>query len=200
MAQAARRSARPSSEAEQAEKLAQYGPTGWSSCPSASAGGSGGWSRAGVRWRWDEVIFELLHPPTASYENPALRPNSRSCVLRITTPYGAVLLTGDIEERDEGALVSSGSPLRAMTLLVPHHGSGTSSTTAFIAAVKPEHAIFAVGYRNRFVHPKRDVLARYEAAGVQVWRTDRDGAITLKLAPAGTTVTGFRAERQRYWR
>lgn len=156
--------------------------------------------RAGVHWRWNSIAFELLHPPVASYEDPSPRPNSRSCVLRIATAHGAVLLTGDIEERDERLLLNGTAALRARVLLAPHHGSGTSSTGAFIAAVKPEHAVFAVGYRNRFGHPKRDVVGRYEAAGANILRTDSDGAITFKIAPNGVAVTRFREMRQRYWR
>jgi competence protein ComEC len=62
------------------------------------------------------------------------------------------------------------------------------------------HAIFAVGYRNRFGHPKEAVLARYVAAGANVWRTDRDGAVTVKLEAGGTTVARYREESPRYWR
>jgi len=156
--------------------------------------------RAGPRWEWDGVTFELLYPPGASYNNPWLKPNSRTCVLRITTAHGAVLLTGDIEERDERWLLAEPRRLQAAAMLVPHHGSGTSSSTAFIAAVNPEHAVFAVGYRNRFGHPKREVVTRYENAGASLWRTDRDGAVTLALQPTGVKVTCYRGEQRRYWR
>jgi competence protein ComEC len=111
-----------------------------------------------------------------------------------------VLLTGDIEERDERLLVAAGGTLAASTLLVPHHGSGTSSSAAFLGAVRPAHAVFTVGYRNRFGHPKEAVLARYAAVGASVWRTDRDGAVTVKLAADGTTVARHREQRPRYWR
>jgi competence protein ComEC len=121
-------------------------------------------------------------------------------VLRVETRHGAVLLTGDIEERDERRLLAAGEPLRAATLLAPHHGSGTSSSVAFLDAVRPVHAVFTVGYRNRFGHPKEAVLARYAAAGASVWRTDRDGAVTMKLAEGGTAVARHRGERPRYWR
>jgi competence protein ComEC len=156
--------------------------------------------RAGARWEWDGVRFTLLHPPTGSYEDPWLKANSRSCVLRVETRHGAVLLTGDIEERDERLLLAAGGPLDAATLLVPHHGSGTSSSAAFLGAVRPAHAVFTVGYRNRFGHPKEAVLARYAAAGARVWRTDRDGAVMMRLGEGGTAVDRYREARPRYWR
>jgi competence protein ComEC len=156
--------------------------------------------RAGVRWTWDGFGFELLHPPTASYEDPFVRPNSRSCVLRVSGPGGAVLLSGDIEERDEHLLLAAGARLRAEVLLVPHHGSGTSSTPAFLAAVRPAHAVFTTGYRNRFGHPKADVLARYRATGAAAWRTDRDGAVTVTIATGGLAVARYRDAQPRYWR
>lgn len=156
--------------------------------------------RAGVRWDWDGHRFEILHPGLASYDDPLARPNSRSCVLRVDGPGGAVLLTGDIEDRDERSLLAAGAVRRAEVLLVPHHGSGTSSTPAFLAAVRPAHAVFTTGYRNRFGHPKADVLARYAATGVATWRTDRDGAVTVTIATAGVQVTRYRDEARRYWR
>jgi len=156
--------------------------------------------RAGASWTWDGVRFVLLHPAAASYDDPWLRPNSRSCVLRVETRHGAVLLTGDIEARDERRLLEGGDALAASTLLAPHHGSGTSSSPEFLSAVRPAHAVFAVGYRNRFGHPKEAVLARYAAAGASVWRTDRDGAVTVRLDEGGTSVARYREENPRYWR
>jgi competence protein ComEC len=85
-------------------------------------------------------------------------------------------------------------------LLVPHHGSGTSSTAPFLAAVRPAHAVFATGYRNRFGHPRPDVLARYVATGAATWRTDRDGAVTVTIATDGVAVARYRDAQPRYWR
>jgi competence protein ComEC len=156
--------------------------------------------RAGPRWEWDGVAFGLLHPPAASYADPWRKSNSRSCVLRIDARGGAVLLTGDIEERDERALLAAGTALGASVMLAPHHGSATSSSPALLAAVRPAHAVFTVGYRNRFGHPKQEILARYLAMGAAVWRTDRDGAITVRLQPDAVTVSRYRDESPRYWR
>ena len=85
-------------------------------------------------------------------------------------------------------------------LLVPHHGSRTSSTEEFIAALAPRWAVVPAGYRNRFGHPARDVLERYERAGVGVLRTDRDGAVSVLLKKDSLQVRGERLGRPRYWR
>jgi competence protein ComEC len=83
-------------------------------------------------------------------------------------------------------------------LLAPHHGSGTSSTLAFLQAVRPHAAIFQVGYRNRYHHPQRQVYERYRLLGVDRLRTDETGAITLDFG-ASVTISSYRATRLRYW-
>lgn len=124
---------------------------------------------AGQRWRWDGVDFAVLAPPPVAGGGPPLRSNALSCVLRISAgPAGAsALLTGDIEQAQEAALVAGqAAALRSDVLLVPHHGSRTSSTAGFIDAVAPGVAVFQTGYRNRFGHPAPEVLARYAGRGV----------------------------------
>ena len=71
---------------------------------------------------------------------------------------------------------------------------------AFLGPVRPSHAVFTVGYRNRFGHPKQEVVARYLRAGAAIWRTDRDGAVTVRLEAGGATVSRYRDESRRYWR
>ena len=156
----------------------------------------------GIEWTWDDVKFSLLHPPLASYGEAAVKPNDRSCVLRIEAHGQVALLAGDVEARSESLLLDGDlAALRAEVLVVPHHGSRTSSTPAFLAAVEPQVAIVSAGYRNRFGHPRADVVARYEARGTAVTRTDRDGAVTLVLgASPPLTWTVERARRARYWR
>jgi competence protein ComEC len=151
---------------------------------------------AGEAWEWDGVRFEFLHP--ARDAQPARR-NDMSCVLQISTAGGAMLLTGDIERAAENALLLNFTKLRSDVLLIPHHGSRTSSSEPFIAAVAPRWAIVAAGYRNRFGHPSAEVLERYRAAGAGVWRTDLDGAVHVVLSSEGTRMTGERALRARYW-
>jgi competence protein ComEC len=149
---------------------------------------------AGQQWTWDGVRFEFLHPAAGrSYKR-----NDTSCVLRIEASGGSVLLTGDIERGAETALLNGNFNLKSDVLLVPHHGSKTSSTAPFIAAVAPRWAVVAAGYRNRFGHPNGAVLERYRAAGAQTLRTDQDGAISIVLEKTTSIVTE-RARRARYW-
>jgi competence protein ComEC len=150
---------------------------------------------AGRRWEWDGVRFEFLHPPPR-WESA--RRNNQSCVLRVEAGGSAMLLTGDIERLAEALL--AGESVKADVLLVPHHGSRTSSSEAFIEAVGPRWAIVPAGYRNRFGHPAREVLARYEAAQVSVLRTDLGGAVSVVLNRDATQVRAQRTLNPRYWR
>jgi competence protein ComEC len=154
------------------------------------------------------VVFEVLHPEaevlavTKDAKGPAVnrKTNHFSCVLRVTAGSRRMLLTSDIEALDEAALLARyPGDLAADVLLVPHHGSKTSSTAAFLNAVAAPTAIIPVGYRSRFGHPKAEVVARYEAMATSLWRTDRDGAVAVRLAESGVTVSGWRHEHGRYW-
>ena len=109
-----------------------------------------------------------------------------------------MLLTGDIERQAEYEVLQRLNP-NAQVLLVPHHGSRTSSTAEFIAAVAPRWAVVPAGYRNRFGHPSAEVVERYRAAGVRVMRTDLDGAVTVSLNADSYSLEGQRARRARYW-
>jgi len=154
---------------------------------------------AGQRWEWDGVVFEMLQPAPASYADLALKANARSCTLRISAQGRAVLLAGDIEAAQEAALVNGSlGKLRADVLLAPHHGSGTSSTPAFLAAVQPSIGVFQVGYRNRYRHPKKEVFERYGELDIQRLRTDDSGAISFAFGP-GIAVEEFRRTHARYW-
>jgi competence protein ComEC len=174
----------------------------------------------GQSWHWDGVRFEVLHPNAMDYERK-LKPNALSCVLRVTTliwqtggasdvalhpPHAeqdkvktvSALLAGDIEAFQEQSLVQSGQILQADWLLVPHHGSATSSTPVFLQAVEPSVAIVQAGYRNRFGHPKSDVLQRYSDLGVLVVQTPRCGA-SMWRSDQPKLVQCERNQRQRYW-
>jgi competence protein ComEC len=154
---------------------------------------------AGQSWNWDGVQFEILHPTAGSYDSAKWKPNARSCTVKITNGKQAILLAGDIEAVQEDELIGSqGDKLRATVLLAPHHGSGTSSTEAFLRTVKPELALFQVGYRNRFHHPKPEVYERYGDLGIKRLRSDESGAVTLQF---GSTLDAheYRREHARYW-
>ena len=153
--------------------------------------------RAGQSWLWDGVRFDVLHPPQAS--DAAGKDNDRSCVLRIAAGERAVLLPADLEARGEAALLSSSPALSADVLIAPHQGSRTSSTPDFVAAVAPRAVVFPAGYRNRYGHPHADVVERYRAVAQRLLRTDRDGAVTIDLAPSGVQLQAERAVYRRYW-
>jgi competence protein ComEC len=112
-------------------------------------------------------------------------------------------LPGDLEARQERDLIDrlGATALAAEILVVPHHGSNTSSTDAWIAAVSPRWALVQAGYRNRFGHPTAKVLARYEQAGVKVLRTNRDGAIAIELrSNESPRILRSRLDQPPYWR
>ena len=154
---------------------------------------------SGQRWVWDGVTFEVLHPSVEAYAEKT-KSNHLSCVLMVEAGGRRMLLTSDIEAPDEAEILARYSGLLAAdVLLVPHHGSKTSSTPAFISAVGASDVVIPVGYRNRFGHPKSEILARYETAGPRIWRTDRDGAVRIALSKEGSIFNAWRSEHKRYW-
>lgn len=155
---------------------------------------------AGQSWEWDGVRFEMLHPGWESYADERLRKNARGCTLKITSPYGSVLLPADIERESEAEILARTPDALAATLVVaPHHGSKTSSTEAFIRQVNPSIVIFTAGYRNSFGHPKPEVVERYRALGSRMYRSDTDGAVSLRFGIEGVSARTYRQEHLRYW-
>ncbi len=155
--------------------------------------------QAGQAWEWDGMRFEMLHPSPASYDNPRLKPNARSCTLKVTHGGQSILLAGDIERHEEAVLVAEqGARLQSTVLLAPHHGSGTSSTRDFLQAVNPRLALFQVGYRNRYHHPKSEVYERYGELGIYRVRSDESGAVTLRFGDT-LQVDEYRGSHARYW-
>ncbi|GAB4166712.1 MAG: DNA internalization-related competence protein ComEC/Rec2 [Rhodocyclaceae bacterium] len=155
---------------------------------------------AGQRWTWDGVAFEVLHPAARDYARARTPANALSCVVRIEAAGTAVLLTADIEADSEAKMLArEAGRLHAAVLVAPHHGSRSSSSPEFLAAVGARRIVISLGYRNRFRHPHPAVLERYRAGAEQVLRTDRDGAVTLRLRPGAVAVETARGERRRYW-
>lgn len=158
---------------------------------------------AGQRWVWDGVAFEVLHPTGAEPDHPA-RPNTASCVLRVASAEGGphaqavALLVGDIEAAQEQALLARSAPVKTDVLLVPHHGSKTSSSPAFLDAVQPRTALVQAGYRNRFGHPAPEVLQRYAQRQVPVVESARCGAAIWSSARPDV-VECERDKGRRYW-
>jgi competence protein ComEC len=150
-------------------------------------------------WQWERLQMSVLAPPEASGQPPPLwRPrneNDRSLVLRLQ--YGAVrlLLTGDIEQATERWLLAQGADVRADILKVPHHGSKTSTSRAFVQQVQPRVGIISTGAGNPFSHPHQQVLDVLAQQGVAVWRTDEHGAITISSDGTGYRVSAVRPYR-----
>jgi competence protein ComEC len=153
--------------------------------------------------RWGEATIQVLNPPPRAHPAlrlgtrpargapfPGLRSNDASLVLRLGIGTQAALLTGDVEREGELALLRRPAALRAQVLKVPHHGSRTSSSSAFLAAVRPEVALVSAGYRNRFNHPHPEIVERYHALDVRFFRTDLHGAIRVEMTTDGTQVRG----------
>lgn len=150
--------------------------------------------RGGASWEWDGVRFEILHP-----DGPGWDDNDGSCVLRVDGPF-TVLLAGDIEAAAEARLAAA-AKLRADVLVAPHHGSRTSSTETFVAAVRPSVVVYGAGWRNHFRHPRPEVVARYAAVGGRQYVTGNGGAISIARDPASgrLEVREHRREAARFW-
>ncbi len=154
--------------------------------------------QAGQTWIWDDVRFTVLYP-TPQFLHLG---NDSSCVLKIGEGEGAILLTGDIEKMSENYLVQhEGHLLAAQILVAPHHGSRTSSTLGFIAAVGAKYVLFPIGYLNRFHFPSQIVVTRYLRSGAQLLDTAHSGAITFKLDAQGKVkeITEYRKQQRRVW-
>ncbi len=147
--------------------------------------------RRGDEMRWGEVRMTVLWPESAAPEKAAQ--NDDSIVLRLTDKSQTLLLTGDIERPVERKLVSLGDDLQAAFLKIPHHGSRTSSTEPFLEAVRPQFVAVSVGENNPFGHPSADVLERAERDGARLYRTDRNGAITILTDGHSLDVSTFEA-------
>ena len=156
--------------------------------------------RRGEQWQWDGVDFSVLHPDARSYR----KGNNASCVIRIEARGGGrILLTGDMEAESERVLLQeSRERLPVDVLVVPHHGSLTSSSPDFVEAVHPDYALFPTGYRNRYQFPRKPVVDRYRKAGAVLFDTAVHGAITLRLRSGSLTpeAEAFRCSHRHYWR
>jgi len=193
---------------------------------------------AGQHWQWDGVDFSILWPDPGPLSG---NPNAHCCVLRVSmagagespghaagspaAPTVSALLAADIEAPVERILLARDrSALPAQIVVVPHHGSKTSSTEPFLDSIEPLVAVFQVGYRNRFHHPNPGVFERYLGRHIELTRSDVDGAVQIMAAgvraqgtlaagnpaqgnlaqdtpppPATLTLERYRTAHHRYW-
>lgn len=159
---------------------------------------------AGQHWHWDGVDFKILHPSLEDYArlNRKSDSNALSCVLKVSHQDQHILLTGDLPEKEEISLLERwGKQLKADILVAPHHGSKTSSSTAFLDTVQPHTVWISAGYRNRFKHPHPEVLERYRTMTTKHWRTDHHGQLSWRSThQTGSTVThSWRQHARHYW-
>jgi len=150
----------------------------------------------GERFAVSEIEVEILWPGP-SHKLGKAPSNNDSLVLRLCRAETCVLLPGDIEPKVEKELAQSGVPLRAAALKVPHHGGRDATGKDFLAAVGPEVAVVSVGATNPFGHPFDDVIGRLQASAAQVYRTDRDGSVTLKVGKDSLDTAGYLEQQRR---
>lgn len=153
--------------------------------------------RRGQSWNWDGVQFDFLN----SLSEHGKADNNDSCVLKISSRYGSILLPGDIERKAEKQLlVSMPAEIRNIDVLIsPHHGSKTSSTEEFLKQLNPQLVVVSAGYLNRFNHPSPRVVERYKAFSSAMINTSSSGSIRLRFAEAGIDVQAWRTVFRRYW-
>ncbi|MEO8464421.1 MAG: DNA internalization-related competence protein ComEC/Rec2 [Gammaproteobacteria bacterium] len=148
----------------------------------------------GQSWQWDGVEFRMLHPTP----NFAPRGNESSCVLKVTAAGGSLLITGDIERRGEAAVLEA-DPGATDVVVVPHHGSATSSSAALVAALRARHAVVSAGFANRWAFPRAEVTARWQRGGAAVAVTADAGAVSIDFTRDGVAIGAEREVRHHYW-
>jgi len=163
--------------------------------PDASLPGGVGCVK-GQSWVWDAVLFTVLHP---GRDFPQ-RGNESSCVLKISSAAGSLLITGDIEAAGERSLMARSDQVHADVVVVPHHGSATSSSPALVVAVDAAYAVVSAGHRNQWGFPKPEVTERWEDTGAEIIATADAGAIKVTFDPvSGVQVERRRSLERRYW-
>jgi competence protein ComEC len=151
---------------------------------------------AGQSWRHDHTFFRVISPQVETPNGS----NNRSCVIMLTHFGTKILLTGDIEKQVERFLLrSTTESLKADILLVPHQGSKTSSTAAFLDAVAPQMAMLAAGYKNHYGHPHATVVSRYQVRSIDILSTITHGSVLLKINSRGWSKILYRQRYRRFW-
>lgn len=149
-------------------------------------------------WVIDGVTFKFINP--ASYNQQLNTNNDNSCVLKVSTNDFSVLLTGDISKKAEQLLIKNYyHDLKADVLLIPHHGSKHSSSTAFIQAVRPKYAVVSAGYMNKYGHPKSKILDKYLANNIIVFNTIEHGTIDILLKSPNVGYNCYKINHENFW-
>ena len=153
--------------------------------------------RADSRWQWDGIEFSVVHPP----DGDRWQGNNASCVLQIRISRHTIVLTGDIESPVESLLVRDDALSPADIVLIPHHGSRTSSSESFVSTVRPRVAIVSAGFQNRWGFPKEDIVNAWQSAGAEVLNTADSGAISYRICrESGMQRLALnRQKSHRYW-
>jgi competence protein ComEC len=156
----------------------------------------GQWSNvyAGTRRVFDEVEVIARHPGVEDWERQKVR-NDDSLVLELRWRDVSIVLTGDIGRIPERTLAQTIPPARVRVVKIPHHGSLTSSSEEFVRALKPQLAVVSAGRSNHFGHPVPEVLERYRAVGAEIFRTDRDGAVTVQSDGSSMSIRSFKGRQ-----
>ncbi|MCH9692935.1 MAG: DNA internalization-related competence protein ComEC/Rec2 [Gammaproteobacteria bacterium] len=151
--------------------------------------------KAGMSWRLDGVDVHILHP-----SRPGLSGNNASCVLQVVVGDYRMLLTGDIESAAERQLLKF-ADIQSDIVIIPHHGSATSSTPAFVEATRPRVAIASAGFANRWNFPKTSVVRRWQSIGARVYTTAESGALSFRVCEKSgvSAIVEQRLARQRFW-
>jgi len=149
-----------------------------------------------LSWHWDQVDFEVLSP----YELYPYLGNNSSCVIKVSNQNGSLLLTGDIEEAIEYRLYKNfPKQVESDVLMVPHHGSQSSSSKEFLKAVNPKIAINSSGFANQFHHPHPKILERYKKASIQFIDTQEKGTIELLFTDQPIKVNQYIDDNPHFW-
>lgn len=149
-----------------------------------------------VKWQWDKINFRFLHPTQLTGSK-----NNDSCVLQISNENSVILIPGDIEKKAEKELIARYKEnLKATVLIVPHHGSKTSSTLAFVQMVQPKYAIYSVEFHNHYHLPHPDIKKRYASVAIQQLSTDAMGMIQFDILKENTIIErSYKQENKHYW-
>ena len=145
-------------------------------------------------WQWDGVTFQMLNL------DHNFTGNNASCVLKISNQKHSIMLTGDIEKKAELHLIDIwGDQLQSDILISPHHGSKTSSSEQFLTVVKPKWVVISSGYKNRFNHPAKVVVTRYQDHKIKTLNTNCTGQIDIQIGNNISFIL-YRAAHKRYYR